>query len=256
VADRFDTAAPGDGRLAPVREQAVLLDKPTDPETPGAFDPQSVSGRLAEVRERIRARGADPDEIRIVAVTKGFGSDAVGAAVAAGAPDVGENYGQELLAKAGAAPPGARWHFLGKVQRNKVRRLAPVVSVWHGVDRPAAADAIASASPGATVFVEVNVAGAAGRPGCSPGELDGLVEHCRGLPLDTAGLMTVAPAGDAEAARQCFRWLAGEARRLGLRELSMGMSDDFEVAVDEGATTLRLGRVLFGPRPGRVAVQR
>lgn len=256
MAYRFDISAPGDGRLAAVRGQADLLDTPAEPGAIAAFDRREVAARLAEVRERIEARGADPGRIRIVAVTKGFGPDAVEAAFAAGAMDVGENYAQELLAKAESAPGGVRWHFLGSVQRNKVRRLAPVVDTWHGVDRVAAAEAVASASPGAKVFVEVNVSGVSGRPGCAAGDLDGLVEHCRRLPLDAAGLMAVAPAGDAERARQCFRWLAASARRLGLRELSMGMSDDFEVAVEEGATTLRLGRVLFGPRPGRASVQR
>lgn len=256
MANRLDTEAPGDDRLAAVRQPGTCMSTTPEPRAPAAMDATTVSLRLRDVRERIESRGIDPAAVRVVAVTKGFGVDAVEAAVAAGAPDVGENYAQELLAKAGEAPAGVRWHFLGSVQRNKVRRLGSVVSAWHGVDRPAAGDAIASASPGATVFVEVNVSGAPGRPGCTPSELDALVEHCRGLPLDTAGLMTVAPPGDTGRARECFRWLAGAARRLGLAQLSMGMSDDFEVAVEEGATTLRLGRALFGPRPGRVAVQR
>lgn len=239
-----------------MRGHAVLSNMPPIPKTPRSIHTADVVSRLETARARIEASGADPRGIRIVAVTKGFGPDAVAAAVAAGLPDVGENYAQELLPKAESSPPGVRWHFLGSVQRNKVRRLASVVSVWHGVDRPAAADAIASASPGAAVLLEVNVAGTGGHPGCSREELDALVGHCRRLPLDTAGLMTVAPMGDVERARECFRWLASAGGRLGLRELSMGMSDDFEVAVEEGATTLRLGRALFGPRPGRVAVQR
>jgi uncharacterized pyridoxal phosphate-containing UPF0001 family protein len=170
----------------------------------------------------------------------------VEAARSAGLPDVGENYAQELLAK--AAGQGVRWHFLGPVQRNKVKRLAPLVSTWHGLDRLVAADAVAAASPGAEVFVQVNLTGVPGRPGCTPGELPALVEHCRSRPLALSGLMTVAPAGDLQSAREGFRRLADLARQLGLRELSMGMSDDFEVAAQEGATTLRLGRVLFGPR--------
>lgn len=256
MAYRLDAEAPGDDRLAPVRHSETLMSTRPESQSPGAMDPTIVSLRLQQVRERIESRGGDPAAVRVVAVTKGFGVDAVNAAMAAGAADVGENYAQELLAKAGEAPAGVRWHFLGSVQRNKVRRLAPAVTAWHGVDRPAAADAIASASPGATVFVEVNVTGAERRPGCRRSDLDALVEHCHRLPLDTAGLMTVAAPGSSERARECFRWLAGAARRLGLAQLSMGMSDDFEVAVEEGATTLRLGRALFGPRPGRVAVQR
>jgi uncharacterized pyridoxal phosphate-containing UPF0001 family protein len=187
--------------------------------------------------------------MRIVAVTKGFGPGAVEAARAAGLPDVGENYARELLAKAAGAPEGTKWHFLGPVQRNKVRRLAAVISTWHGLDRRVAADAVAAAAPGAEVMVEVNVVGDPGRPGCAPGEVGELVAHVRELPLDLSGLMAVGPAEVGERSRDCFRWLARRADELGLRELSMGMSDDFEIAVAEGATTLRLGRVLFGARP-------
>jgi PLP dependent protein len=176
--------------------------------------------------------------------------------VTAGLRDVGENYAQELLAKAEKATPQARWHFLGPVQRNKVRRLAPVVKCWHSIDRFAAAESVALASPGAEMMVQVNVIGAPSKPGCPPDDVDELVARCRRLPLDVSGLMAVGPAGDIEGTRKCFRWLADRARRLGLRELSMGMSDDYEIAIVEGATTLRLGRVIFGPRPGPATVQR
>lgn len=191
-----------------------------------------------------------------MAVTKGFGPAAVSAALASGLDDVGENYAQELLSKASVAPRDARWHYLGEVQRNKVARLAEVVTAWHGIDRESEAAAIASAEPGVEAMVEVNVTGASSRPGCRPSEVDDLVARCRRLPLDVSGLMAVGPEGDLDATRSCFKWLAGKASQLGLRELSMGMSDDFEVAVEEGATTLRLGRTLFGPRPGRAAVRR
>lgn len=208
-----------------------------------------VHRRVADVRRRVAASGGDPERVRIVAVTKGFGPDAVDAARAAGLADVGENYAQELLTKAPGSPPGTNWHFLGPVQRNKVRRLASVVSTWHGIDRPVAAEAVAAASPHAEVMVQVNVVGDPGRPGCPPEGVAELVAHVRTLPLDLSGLMAVGPAEVGEQSRKCFRWLADQATELGLRELSMGMSDDFEMAVAEGATTLRLGRVLFGPRP-------
>jgi pyridoxal phosphate enzyme (YggS family) len=210
-----------------------------------------VAARVAEVHRRVAASGGDPERIRIVAVTKGFGPDAVRAARQAGLADVGENYAQELLAKAPEAPDGTRWHFLGPVQRNKVGRLAPWVAAWHGIDRPAAAEAVAAASPGSEVMVQVNVVGEAGRPGCPPEGVAELVARVRTLPLDLSGLMAVGPARVGERSRECFRWLAERAAELDLRELSMGMSEDFEMAVAEGATTLRLGRVLFGPRPER-----
>jgi len=217
---------------------------------------EAVAERVEEVRGLVARQGRDPKTVRIVAVTKGFGPDAVAAAVAAGVADVGENYAQELVAKAPGSPGGAVWHFLGPVQRNKVKSLAPLVRTWHAIDRPAAAGAVAAASPGAEVMVQVNVDGSPGKAGCRPGELPELVAHCRRLPLDLSGLMVIGPAGDADGSRRCFRWLAGQAHTLGLRELSMGMSDDFQLAVAEGATTLRLGRVIFGPRPEPAMVQR
>ena len=221
-----------------------------------AASPDTVGSRIDAVRRRVERQGRDPDAVRIVAVTKGFGPDAVGAAVAAGLCDVGENYAQELMAKVSESPPGTRWHFLGPVQRNKVSKLAPWVRTWHAIDRAAAARAVAAAAPGSEVMVQVNVAGVASKAGCHPGQVGELVSQCRDLPLDLSGLMTVGPAGDPEGSRECFRWLALKARELGLRELSMGMSDDFELAVAEGATTLRLGRVIFGPRPEITMVQR
>jgi hypothetical protein len=185
-----------------------------------------------------------------VAVTKGFGAEVVAAAVASGVSDLGENYAQELLAKAPRAPGGVRWHFLGAIQTNKVARLAPIVGSWHAVDRPGAGDAVARHRPGAEVFVEVNVTGDPAKHGCRPAETDALVDHLRARGLDVRGLMTLAPPGDRSGSRAAFGRLAGLARSLGLAELSMGMSDDFEEAVAEGATTVRLGRALFGARPG------
>lgn len=200
--------------------------------------------------------GATPASVRIVAVTKGFGPEAVVAARRAGLVDVGENYAQELLAKyrALAGGGGIRWHFLGAVQRNKVPQLAPVVSVWQGLARLAEGEAIARRRPGAAVLVEVELTGASGRNGCAPDDVPRLVADLRSLDLDVQGLMTVAPRdrGGAEAAFRTVRRLADA---LDLPERSMGMSDDYTVAVREGATMVRLGRVLFGDRPGRGATE-
>lgn len=218
-------------------------------------DSDAVAERLADVHRRVESAGGDLARLRIVAVTKGFGPDAVMAARHAGLSDVGENYAQELLGKVPSAPTGTNWHFLGAIQRNKVAKLARAVSAWHGIDRPVAADSVAAAAPGAEVFVEVNVTGEVGRPGCAPAEVEDLVAHVRELPLQLSGLMTVGPAAVGPRSRECFGWLSARARELGLNELSMGMSDDFELAVAQGATTLRLGRVLFGPRPEPVGTR-
>jgi PLP dependent protein len=218
--------------------------------------------RLEAVRDRIRSASADPGAVRIVAVTKGFGVDAVVAALAAGLTDVGENYADELVAKAGAVADGAGegpvrvdgqpvpvWHFLGAVQRNKVPRLVPWVSWWQTVSRVEEGRTIAGRLPGATVLVQVDVARLPGRGGCPPDQVPGLVAALRDQDLDVAGLMAVGPPGAPEASRPGFALVSGLADRLDLPVRSMGMSDDLEVALAEGSTMVRLGRALFGDRP-------
>jgi PLP dependent protein len=214
------------------------------------IDPGHVALRLSEVRRRIASAGGGDRPIRIVAVTKGFGPDAVRAARAAGLHDVGENYADELVAKDAAvdAVPDSRWHFIGRVQRNKVRRLAPLVHLWQTVDRPAAGQEIARRAPGARVLVQLNVTGQEGRNGCVPADAPALVDELRAMELDVVGLMAVGPAGPPEHARAAYRDLAALADRLELPERSMGMTDDLEVAVEEGTTMVRVGRALFGAR--------
>ena len=211
----------------------------------------AVAERVAQVRRRISDAGGDPARVTIVAVTKGFGADAVDAAAEAGLVDVGENYAQELLAKAGEVESTVRWHFLGAVQRNKVSRLAPHVAVWQGVDRIEAGQEIARRSPGATVLVQVNIDGAPERNGCAVGAVQSLVRDLQRLDLDVAGLMAVATAGDEERAARQFAAMAAMREELGLRELSIGMTDDLEVAIRAGSTMVRIGRALFGERPNR-----
>jgi pyridoxal phosphate enzyme (YggS family) len=228
-----------------------------------------VAERLAQVRDRIAKAGASPGSVRVVAVTKGFGPEAVEAAVGAGLVDLGENYAQELLWKAAAAPAGVCWHFLGGLQRNKLARLAPHVHLWHGLDSVEGALALARRRPAAAVLVQVNTTPAGGRPrpggaavsgasglsraprhGASAAEVPALVESARAAGLDVRGLMAVGRAHAArEETRSGFRDVASLAGSLGLDELSMGMSADFDLAVAEGATIIRLGRALFGPRP-------
>jgi PLP dependent protein len=225
---------------------------------PDGDGPDAVSQRLAAIRHRIEAAGGDPTVVRVVAVTKGFGPEAVIAARGAGLGDIGENYAQELVAKAAAVGPpptdGARlrWHFLGAVQRNKVRSLAPLVDCWQAVARAVEGEEIARRRTGAEVLVEVDVAGTAGRNGCAPDQVPGLVQSLIGSGLEVRGLMTVAPV-DPEAARRGFRTVRELADRLGLPERSMGMSDDLDAAVAEGSTMVRVGRALFGDRPVRPA---
>jgi uncharacterized pyridoxal phosphate-containing UPF0001 family protein len=236
----------------------------------GVVGVAGFEARLAEARHRIETASPDPTAVRVVAVTKGFGVEVVRLALEAGLTAVGENYADELVAKAGQLAGGEdgagqlaggeggagrlatpEWHFLGAVQRNKVARLAPVVSCWQGLSRPEEGEAIARRHPGATVLVQVNVSGLPGRGGCAPAEVPELVAGLRDQPLEVAGLMAVGPAGPPEAARPGFALVSTLADALNLPVRSMGMSDDLEVALSEGSTMVRLGRALFGDRPPR-----
>ena len=221
-----------------------------------------VTARVDALRHRIEDAGRDPGAVRIVAVTKGFTAGAVEAARAAGLYDIGENYADEFLAKVrslssareGASDgvessPPTRWHYLGAIQRRRVPKLAPVVSWWQTVCRASEGESIAARAAGATVLVEVETTSIPGRNGCAPSEVPELVATLRRDGLDVRGLMTVGPPGPPEESRRSFRVTAELARELGLRELSMGMTDDLEVALSEGSTMLRVGRALFGERP-------
>ena len=211
--------------------------------------PDDLAARVAAVRARIEAAarraGRDPEEVTLVAATKAVDVARVQAVVDAGVVDLGENRAQELLAK--TAVTGCRWHFLGQLQRNKVRALAPWVACWQSVDRPELGAEIARRSPGARVLVEVNLGAEPQKGGCLPGAVPGLVDMLRADGLEVAGLMAVPPH-DGGDPRPWFAALREQAGVLALAELSMGMTDDFEVAVEEGATTVRVGRALFGPR--------
>jgi PLP dependent protein len=215
-----------------------------------AMDAELVAERLADVKHRIARAGAPPGSVTVVAVTKGFGPEAVAAAVRAGVNDIGENYAQEMLGKLSAARSDVRWHFLGELQRNKLARLAPHVYLWHGLDTSTGADALAQRRPGASVLVEVKLASGGRRRGIAAEEVPALVSHALGAGLDVRGLMAVGPPrATRDEVRAGFRRVAGLAGSLGLRELSMGMTADFELAVAEGATIVRIGRALFGRRP-------
>jgi hypothetical protein len=208
-----------------------------------------VGERLAAIRERIEKAGGDPDRITVLAVTKDFGPDAVEAAVDNGLTDVGENRADQLTRKAGAITRHVRWHYLARVQRNKVQALASIVDVWQAVDRVAAGEEIANRAPGAQVLVQLNISGEPQKHGARGEDVPELVEHFGALGLDVRGLMAVGPTGPPEAARPGFRSLVALADQLALPVRSIGMTDDLEVAVEEGSTMLRIGRGLFGPRP-------
>jgi pyridoxal phosphate enzyme (YggS family) len=225
-----------------------------------------VAKRLESIRARVtRAAedaGRDPESVRVLAVTKGHTVDAVNIAAQLGLRDIGESRVQEAQAKSAAYDGAAvSWHMIGHLQRNKARVAASLFHTVHSVDGVALATALArhrapEAAP-LRVYVEVELTGITGRSGVSPPDARRLLAELRTLPrLEVDGLMTIAPPGPPEAAADCFSRLRDLGATLADREgidlpgLSMGMSGDFEIAIANGATVIRLGRVLFGDQPG------
>ncbi|MDH5201592.1 MAG: YggS family pyridoxal phosphate-dependent enzyme [Candidatus Bathyarchaeota archaeon] len=219
----------------------------------------SIADNLRRVRERVAAAceraGRSPDEVTIVGVGKTFPPEAIAEACRAGLADIGENRVQEALRKIplveahGLHP---RWHLVGHLQTNKAKTAVSLFAIIHSVDSLHLAEALSKrADQPVPVLLEVNVAGEASKFGFAPEEVAQAYRQVAALPnLDLQGLMTVAPfVTDPEEVRPLFRRLRELRDELGLRELSMGMTDDFEVAIDEGATMVRIGRAIFGPRP-------
>jgi pyridoxal phosphate enzyme (YggS family) len=206
---------------------------------------------LSEARERIAAAaaraGRDAGEVEIVAATKYVALEDMAEVADMGITRVGENRAQDLQAKHAAYGDRFTWDFIGHLQSRKVRDVLPLVERIHSVGSESVLARLERhldlARPGLEVLVEVNVAGEEGKSGIAPGELPGFLERC---PIAPAGLMTMPPLhGDS---RRWFAALRDLASEHGLRHLSMGTSQDFEVAVEEGATIVRLGSVLFRSR--------
>ena len=210
-----------------------------------------VNARIASAAERA---GRAPGDITLVAISKTHATEVVAAAFAAGLRDFGENRVQEAAAKVialreqGIRP---RWHLVGHLQRNKAASAIDLFDILHSVDSERLAEAIsAAAARPVRVLIEVNVAGEDTKFGVAPEAVSKLAARIGNLPhLELAGLMTVAPrVDDPEDVRPVFRALRQLRDAAGLRELSMGMTDDFEVAVEEGSTLVRVGRAIFGAR--------
>ncbi len=218
----------------------------------------SVAANLDEVRRRIEAAceraGRDPVAVRLIGASKTQPLERVLEAIEAGLTDIGENVVQEAVAKKlalGTDAPRAVWHMIGHLQSNKAKAAIEAFDIIQSVDSLRLAEALSRRASGSVrVLLEVNVAGEASKFGFAPAEVGAAAAEVRGLPhLELMGLMTVAPvAPDPEAVRPVFRELRRLAVGNGLRELSMGMTEDFEVAVEEGATMIRIGRAIFGER--------
>ena len=227
----------------------------------------ALAALRCELAEACASAGRPADAVTVVAVTKGHPVERARDALAAGLADLGESRAQELapkaraLSAAAAAPgPSPRWHFIGHLQRNKVREVLPLISCLHSLDSTRLLRALereqariraggeGAASP-LPCYLQVNVAGDPAKHGVAPAALAPLLEAALASEAVTvSGLMTVAPEGDPESARPHFRALARLAREHGLAGLSMGMTGDYRVAVEEGATLIRVGRALLGER--------
>ncbi len=212
------------------------------------------ANRIRENYESIvqRVRSLGGSDVQIIAVTKTFPASAVNAVVAAGCLSIGENYAQDLLEKWPEVDVNHRpeVHFIGRLQTNKVRSLSHVVDVWQSVDRISVIDEIARRAPSARVMLQVNAAGESDKGGCAMSDLEGMYERCSTSGLTVIGLMTVGPTnGEVAATRQAFETTARLAQGLGLREVSMGMTGDLELAIDCGSTMVRIGSAIFGDRP-------
>jgi pyridoxal phosphate enzyme (YggS family) len=211
------------------------------------IDPHEVALRVQQIREEVARASSTP--VAIIAVTKTFGHDAIRAAVAAHCDAVGENYAQEVLAKVEESPIELPIHFIGAIQSNKVRQLAPYISLWQGVDRESVISEIGKRAPGAEILLQVNTTNEETKSGVRPQDVESLLAAGFKAGLAVRGLMTIGPtSGDLGDAEKAFLSLRSLADSLHLPECSMGMSDDYRIAVECGSTMIRIGSRLFGPR--------
>jgi len=220
---------------------------------------------VERLRERVdaasRRAGRTAGAVTVVAVTKTFGADVVNAVLDAGIADIGENRVQEWLSKCDAVPGPCRWHLVGPLQRNKAGKVVGRMHLLQAIDGVRIAQTVdriaGERGVRAALLLEVNMSGEESKHGVAPGEALATAEQLAGLAhIEFRGLMTIGPLqGGPEDTRRCFRELRRLAERaraatgLALPELSMGMSDDFETAIEEGATIIRVGRIITGARP-------
>ncbi len=219
---------------------------------------EAINERVSEIRTRISNAGGK--SVKLIAVTKTFDATAMTSAFASGCDAVGENYAQELIAKTEQVPKEQRLpvHFIGRLQSNKIRSLVNCVDVWQSVDRLSLIDEIAkrclTVNPvklikPVQIMLQVNSTNEPDKGGCEPSDVEALYVKAQSLGLDVIGLMTVGPTqSDTTATRNAFRLVGKIAHELGLKELSMGMTADLEIAVEEGSTAVRIGSGLFGAR--------
>ena len=208
---------------------------------------EGVKERAHELAEEVKTKSGG--NAILLPVTKGFGVREVEAVLEVGLTKVGESYAQELLEKAkNITDNRIDWHMIGRIQRNKVKKLSETVDLWHSVDRKELIAEISKYKKGSKILIQVDMNERYQQGGCSPENVPGLIEFASDKGVNVEGLMTIGVDQDVETTRNIFAELAKLSKKMGLKEISMGMSNDFEIAIDYGATILRVGRSIFGER--------
>ena len=208
---------------------------------------EEVKERAQQLSELVRTK-SDGNAI-LLPVTKGFGAREVQAMLEVGLTKIGESYAQEILEKRKMVTDNRiAWHMIGGVQRNKVRKLSETVDLWHSVDRKELITEISKYQKNSKILIQVSLNDRHKQGGCSPENVPDLIEFASDKGINVEGLMTIGVDQDIDATKNVFAELGKLSETMGLKEISMGMSNDFEIAIDYGATILRVGRSIFGER--------
>ncbi len=208
---------------------------------------QEIKEKASELIELVKIRSGG--RATLLPVTKGFSVREIQAVFEVGLFGIGESYAQELLEKSKEISDSrVKWHMIGNIQRNKVRKLSPVIELWHSVYRTEIIDEISKYKSDAKILIQVDMNARHMQGGCNPDDVPLLVDYANERGLKVEGLMTIGVNRDLIETKESFLALSKMSESLGLKEVSMGMSDDFETALECGATILRVGRGIFGER--------
>ena len=207
---------------------------------------EEIKERLQEINKIIDAKAQNP--VTLIGVTKGFTHEEVNIASELGIKNFGENYAQELLTKNPLVDPEISWHYIGQLQSNKIRKISHLVDVWHSVTSLKLAREIHKRNDQAQILLQVSLMGPSNSKGFEVEQLPQLISELRDMNIDISGLMTMGVPGDKVATRVVFKELRKLADTFELPECSMGMSGHFEIALESGASMIRVGSAIFGNR--------
>jgi len=211
---------------------------------------QEIQEKASKLIELVKTRSEG--RATLLPITKGFSVREIEAVLGVGLVGIGESYAQELLRKSKEISDSAvKWHMVGNIQRNKVRKLSPVIELWHSVHRKEIIDEISKHKDNAKILIQVDMNARHTQGGCRPQDVSLLLDHANERGLKVEGLMTIGVNQNIVETKESFLALSKMSENLGLKEVSMGMSDDFEIALECGATILRVGRGIFGERENK-----